>query len=652
MPKFPFAPLPLPLAVAAFSPLALAQSNADTGSESAVVELPETVVTATRFPVPVETVGSAISVITADQIEQRQARFVSDLLRDLPGVAVSRSGTIGGTTQVRIRGAEANQTLVIIDGVKMNDPAGGGEFDFSTLLTADVERIEVLRGPQAVLYGSNTIGGVINIITRRGDGPTTVRADLEGGSFSTLDGSASVSGGNDRFSGALGIAGLRTDGINSARDGDEDDGYRNWTLTGRGNIQATDNLEFQGSLRYLNTRLDYDDFGPASDPDTGFIIPSDADLEARTEQWSGRVQGKLTAFDGQWENIVGYSGLRTENDSYRDGDRDFKFNADKDLFDFQSNAYLDAPGFADSTHDLTLLVEHQRETGDNSFADSLPTLRNTGYAASWRGGFHERLFLTAGGRYDANDDFENQFSPKVSAALLFPDSGTRLRASWGRGVQNPTLTELYGVFGTFIGNPDLTPERSTGWDLGVEQPLWQQRVTLGATWFDNKIEDFISSEYDPAAAASRPVNLPGESRIQGLELTFSATLLDGLTLDAAYTWTDSEDPDGETLVRRPRHVASAALNYRFLNQRANLNLQVQYTGEQDDLVFQAGTFAQDRAELDAYTLVNLAGSYKVSDRIELTARVDNLFDQDYEEVYGYRSPGIAGYLGIRGQFGL
>lgn len=645
----------LPLSAILLSPLALAQATNETATatdDPEVVVLPETVVTATRFAVPIETVGSAISVITAEQIKQRQTRFVSDLLRDIPGVSVSRSGTIGASTQVRIRGAEANQTLVIIDGVKMNDPAINGEFDFSTLLSADVERIEVLRGPQAVLYGSNSIGGVINVITRRGKGPTTVRAEVEGGSFSTLNGNVSVSGGGERFDGSLGISGLRTDGINISRDGNEDDDYRNWTANGRASFRPTDNLELQGSLRYLDTRLQFDDFGSASDPDTGFIIPNDADRESRTEQWSGRVQAKLSSFDGQWENIIGYSGLRSDNDSYADGTRDFKFNADKNIYDFQSNAYLEAPGFADSTHDLTLLIEHQDESGDNSFADSLPTIRNTGYAASWRGGFSERLFLTAGGRYDDNSRFQNEFSPKFSAAYLHLESDTRVHASWGKGVQNPSLTELFGFFGNFVGNPDLSPETSTGWDLGVEQQLWQRRVTVGATWFDNRIEDFISSEYDAAAAASRPINLPGESRVKGLELSFSATLMDGLSLDTAYTWTDGEDPDGETLVRRPKHVASAALNYRFLAERANLNLEVQYNGEQDDLVFQAGTFASDRVTLDAYTLVNVAASYRVTDRIELTGRIDNLLDKDYEEVYGYRSPGIAGYVGVRGQFGL
>lgn len=636
-------------------PLAAAQSAASADATSSTAEvgvthLADTVVTATRFPVPVETVGNAISVITADQIEQRQSRFVSDLLRDVPGVAVSRSGTIGATTQVRIRGAESNQTLVIIDGVKMNDPAAGGEFDFSTLLSADIERIEVLRGPQAVLYGSSSIGGVINIITRRSKGPITARARLEGGSFRTLDGGASISGGDDTFSGALSVAGLRSDGINISRDGNEEDDYRNWTINGRANYRPTDQLDLQGSLRYLDTRLQFDDFAAVNDS-SGIIIPNDADRESTTKQWSGRAQARLSSFDGRWENTLGYSGLRSDNNSYADGDQTFSFNANKDIFDFQSNAYLEAD-FAQSTHDLTLLIEHQRESGDNTFAGDLPTIRNTGYALSWRGGFWDSVFLTAGGRYDQNSRFENEISPQLSAAYLHHDTDTRLHASWGQGVQNPNLNELFGFFGTFIGNPDLTPETSTGWDLGVEQQLLDQRVTVGATWFNNRIKDFISSEFDATAGASRPINLPGESKIHGIEFSASAALNENLSLDAAYTWTDGEDPDGETLVRRPRHVASASLNYTFLARRANLNLTLQYNGEQDDFVFKAPFFERDRATLDAYTLVNLAASYRVTDQIEVTGRIENLLNKDYEEVYGFQSPGIAGYLGVKGQFGL
>jgi len=630
---------------------AATQTTATPDTTADVVALPETVVTATRFPVPIETVGGAITVINAQQIAEKQKRFVSDLLRDVPGVAVNRSGSFGGLTEVRIRGAESNQTLVIIDGVKMNDPAGGGVFDFANLLSSDIERIEVLRGPQATLYGSNSIGGVVNIITRGGKGPARIAGHIEGGSFKTLNGGVSASGGSEQVYGAFGLSGLRSDGINISRDGNEKDDFRNWTMNGRLTIKPTDQLEFQGSLRYIDSKLQFDDFGAVSDPDTGFIIPNDADLENKTQQWSGRVQGKLSLFDDRWVNTLGYSGLRSDNDSLRDGSKTFKFNADKDIFDFQSNAFLETPEFANATHDLTLLVEHQRETGENSLAN-LPTIRNTGYALDYRGGFWDSLYLTIGGRYDDNSRFENEFSPKLTAAYLIHDVGTRLHGSWGKGVQNPTLTELFGFDGNFIGNPNLNPETSTGWDIGVEQKFLDGRVTADATWFNNRIEDFISSSFDPVAGASQPVNLDGRSKVHGLELSLSAKLMEQLDFNASYTYTNSEDPTGAELVRRPKHIAAASINYRFLADRANLNLEVQYNGSQEDLVFIAPFFEQARANLDAYTLVNVAASYRLMKGVELTGRVENLLDKDYEELFGYRSPGIAGYIGIKGEFGL
>ena len=255
-------------------------------------DTPPVVVTATRYPVDPRTVGSSITVIDAEELEEKQNRVVSDILRDVPGVAVSRSGPVGTLTQVRIRGAESNQTLVIIDGVKVNDPAGGNEFDFANLLSNDIERIEVLRGPQATLYGSNTIGGVINIITKRGKGPVTANLRAEAGSFYTVDGGASVGGGTDTVNAYLGVSGYRTAGTNISENGGEDDGYWNNTVDASIGVTPLDNVELTGTLRNVESRLQFDDFGP--DTRDGFLIATDADQENRRSQLSGRAQGKAT----------------------------------------------------------------------------------------------------------------------------------------------------------------------------------------------------------------------------------------------------------------------------------------------------------------------------------------------------------------------
>jgi vitamin B12 transporter len=627
------------------------------GLPPADADVPTVVVTATRYPVDVATVGSSITVITAEDLQQQQTRFVSDILREVPGLAVNRSGTFGTLTQVRIRGAEGNHTLVIIDGVEVNDPAGGNEFDFGDLLASDIERIEVLRGPQAILYGSNTIGGVINIITKRGKGEPTATARAEGGSFYTFDGGASVGGGGETVNGYLGLSGYRTAGINISQNGGENDGYENITLNGSINAKPIDILTLSGTLRFVDAELQYDDFGPETDS-SGFIIPSDADETDERTSLSGRAQAKLTLFDGMFENVVGYSGLRTTNKAKSNGDESFNFNAQTNTVDYQGNVFVDTPDLADANHVFTFLYERQQQTGDNfsvfSGHKNFNSIINNGYAGEYRIGLWERLFLTAGARYDQNSQFEDFISPRFTGAFLVTETGSRLHASWGKGVQNPTLTELYGFFATFVGNPDLKPENSTGWDAGVEQSFLDERLVVDVTYFNNRIRDFISSQFIPALGRSQPFNLDGTSKIQGVEMAATAKINEGLTLKAAYTYTDGEDPDGDELVRRPPHVASTDVNYAFLEDddgrnRANVNFNVDYNGSQKDFVFSSPTFERSTRTLDDYWLVNLAASYEFLPGLAVVGRIENLFDQDYEEVYGYQSPGIGGYAGLRGR---
>lgn len=624
---------------------------------AADADAPTVVVTATRYPVDAATVGSSITVITAEQLQQQQTRFVSDILREVPGVAVSRSGSFGTLTTVRIRGAEGNHTLVIIDGVEVNDPAGSNEFDFGNLMASDIERIEVLRGPQATLYGSNTIGGVINIITKRGEGAVTATARAEGGSFYTFDGGASISGGDEHVNGYLGLSGYRTAGINISQNGSEKDGYDNITLNSNINVNPLDILQLSGTLRYVDSELQYDDFGPDTDS-SGFYIPTDANQRGDLSSLSGRAQAKLTLFDGAFENIVGYSGLRTENYNYTDNNRTSRFNAETNTVDYQGNVFLETPEFADASHTLTFLYRRQGQSGDNFYAGSgganFSTIINNCYAGEYRLALWDRLFLTGGVRYDQNNKFENTTSPRVTGAFLVTETDSRIHASWGEGVQNPTLTELYGYFANYVGNPDLKPENSTGWDAGVEQSFLEKRLVFDVTYFNNRIRDFISSQYDAALGASQPINLDGTSKIQGVEVSATANVYEGLTVKASYTYTDGEDPDGNELVRRPPNAASATINYAFLedeegHKRANINFNVDYNGSQKDYVYRAPTYERSTRTLDDYWLCNFAASYEFLPGLAIVGRIENMFDEDYHEVYGYESPGIGGYAGLRGR---
>ena len=243
-------------------------------------------------------------------------------------------------------------------------------------------------------------------------------------------------------------------------------------------------------------------------------------------------------------------------------------------------------------------------------------------------------------RRDDNDLFEDATTWRGTAAYRIDGTGTKLRASYGTGVKNPTLFELYGYTATYSGNPDLKPEKGRGWDVGVDQALWGKRVVADATWFNQRIRDLITG------TGRTSINMAGESRVQGLELGLTVEPVDGLTLRGSYTWTEGEDSTGAELVRRPKHLASLNANYRFLEDRANANIGVIYNGRTSDWAYDA-FYNRQPVSLTPYTLVNLSGSYKLTERVEAFGRIENLTNRHYQEVWTYGAAGRAGYLGLR-----
>ncbi|HEY9348410.1 MAG TPA: TonB-dependent receptor, partial [Inquilinus sp.] len=267
----------------------------------------------------------------------------------------------------------------------------------------------------------------------------------------------------------------------------------------------------------------------------------------------------------------------------------------------------------------------------------------TGLVGQYQLGLLDSVFLTGSVRQDLNDLFRDSTTWRLTAAWRIEATGTKLRASYGTGVKNPTLFELYGFTNTYRGNPDLKPEHAEGWDAGFDQEIWGDRVVLDATWFEQRISDLI------VGSGQGSTNLPGTATARGVELGLSVTPVDDLTIRAAYTYTDAEDSTGAELVRRPRNIASLNVNYRFLEGAANVNLGVDYNGPQKDLAFDE-VYNSSPVTLDGYTLVNLAASYQVSDGVQVYGRIDDLLDEDYEEVWTYGSLRRAGYLGMKVSF--
>ncbi len=616
-------------------------------AEETIEQVPEVVVSASRVPLPAKEVGSAVTIITAEDIERKQVRVVSDVLREVPGVAVSRSGTIGNFTQVRIRGAEGNQTLVIIDGVEVNDPSGGSEFDLGNLLAADIERIEVLRGPQSALYGSDAIGGVINIITKRGQGPTTASLSLEGGSFRTGQASASVRGGGDRYHFSLSGTGFTTDGVSVAPESEgnsEADGHRNQTYNAKLGVTPLENLEIELFGRYVKSTVETDP-QPAV---AGIVRTVDGDDETEITQRTGRAQVRYSLFDGAWEHILGAGINQEKADSFTNNALTFEADGEKTRFDYQTNVFFETPSVAEAMHSLTFLAEREDESQvtRSAFGGSDLDITNYGYAGEYRVGLWDRLFLSGSARRDDNDIFEDATTFRTTVAYLHNETGTRLHSSFGTGVKNPTLFELFGFGPNFVPNPDLKPEESIGWDIGVEQGFLDDRVSVDVTYFNNRITDLIQG------AGNTAINLDGTSKIQGLEVTAEARLAEGLTFTGQFTYIDGQDADGIELVRRPKHLASANLAYEFLDGRAKLDLGIDYNGKQKDIQFSNFFATRTTVALDDFVLVNLAASYELIEGVDLYGRIENLLDENYQEVLGFSSPGIGAFIGIRTTIGL
>jgi vitamin B12 transporter len=613
-------------------------------------QLDEIVVTATRSDAARNQVGSSVTVISRDEIERSQKSFVLDLLRSVPAVDVTRSGGPGGQTYVGIRGAKSEHTLVLVDGVRVNDSAStGGSFDFANLPTDTIERIEILRGPQSTLYGSDAMGGVITIITRRGEGKPTGFISAQGGSFSTAREQASVSGGAGPLNFSLGLSREDTRGISSAGEqygNHETDGYHATSVSTRLGVAPSRNFDFDCIVRYLDTKADLDNGGGAGQDDPNSIV--------RSEQVLVRGQGRLSLFNDRWEQKLGISFTNLDRNYRNDTDTSHPEDSDRASYHGQSLAFdWQHTMRLHKTNTMTLGVETREEKAHSdyyseSFYGPYSSVfpeesdRITGYYLQDRISLWDAWFTTLGVRLDDHSRFGTEATYRFTTSYLVKQTATRIKGSYGTGFKAPSLYELYEPT---YGNQALNPEKSTGWDIGVEQALIGGRMELGATWFSNDFKNLI--EFDSGASKYKNT---ARAESYGVEFTATATPIDDLTLRAGYTWMKTEDKStGKELLRRPENKVTLDANYRF-NKKGNVNLGIAYVGKRQDTCYDPITYVSTRVELGGYLLVNLAASYDVTKWLQVFARVDNLLDREYEEVYGYGTPGISGYGGVKVSF--
>lgn len=615
--------------------------------------------------VPLEQLGTSVTVVTRQQLESQQIRHAGDALRSLPGVSVNRAGTSASLTQVRIRGGDANHTLVLIDGVEAN-AGSDGAFDFSDLMTEDIERIEVIRGPQSALYGSNAMGGVVNVITRARKGPMRATARVEAGSFNTKEGAASISGGTERVWGTLTVQGQRSDGFNIAPDGPlgEKDGYRLNNISAKIGAMLTEDIRLDLNIRRSDKSVGRDDETGLNSRD-GWIISSDS-----FSRYASTVL--LMGADLRWDMLEGAlthqfkaTGNITDRNDVMIADFGFGFGPPSPVYttdEAYKFSYLATYRFNTGSgfnHVITGLVDRSRETIENEtdagFVEA--SREQTGFAAEWRGDVFNQVFLSVGVRHDDNSSFEDFTTWRTGISVPMRAWGIRPHASAGTGVKLPTMVEQFGFTPFFVPNPNLKPEESTGWDAGVEFTMLNGRAIVDVTYFSSRVKNqidgdstFVPCDTSPFGCTF-PVNLPGTSTREGVEISGRFALMQNLSLGLSYTYLDAEDSTGNSEVRRPPHAARADLNYGFHDGRGNVHLAVVYNGEVDNQVLGAPIFFPvGRVTLDDYWLVSAAASYKINPGLEVYGRVENLFDEKYEEVYGFNSAGAAVYAGLRWTF--
>ncbi|MCF7699201.1 TonB-dependent receptor plug domain-containing protein [Loktanella sp. M215] len=594
--------------------------------------LDEIIVTGGLSPIAAGALGRAASVVTADDIAARGIATVQDALRALPGVSVTGSGPT--YTQVRIRGGEASHTLILIDGIAA--AGGDGEYILSGLETANIEKIEVLRGPQSVYYGSDASAGVINIITRKGQVGTTLSGSLEVGAANTA--TAFLSHRTDRGGLSLALSHVQDDGFDQSGDGGERDGMDRTTAILSGDYLATDALKLGFTLR--RSEQDYDtDAADYTALDAAGSIVDDPTLFSTRDETTGGIFAELDTLGRRLTHRLSYE--RTDNTAaYESGT---PIRTERDALKYRLSYGLDGLAVAETRHLLNVLVEHKN---DSSRSNPLYARAATSLALEYRGSFDNGLDVQAGARFDANDTFEDAATWNVGLSYPVGQSGARLHASAGVGIVNPSYFELYATDFGYVGNPALTPERNTSFDVGVTLPVLDGRGTLDVTYFNEVLTDEITDVATGAGTFSF-VNQSGDSNRQGIELTGTLQATDTLALRMAYTYLDATNPDGSVEQRRPRNTLTVGGTLDTFGGRGLVSADVRHVSGNYDAQFFG---AYETAKLPAYTTVDVAAQYDLTARVTLTGRVTNLFDDPAVDVWGYATRGRAGYVGVNARF--
>lgn len=558
------------------------------------------------------------------------SRVGADVLRGLPSLAVNQAGSLGTLTQARVRGAEANHLLVLVDGIRIMDPTVDSGFNFANLNLTGIDRLEFLPGAQSAIWGSDAMAGVLQLTTRPSG--RVRRATLEGGSFDTRSGALQLADETGAGYYNVAVSEFRTDGTNISRTGSGDDGHRNASALASAGMER-ETWTLRGLLRQVRTRSDFD---PVS-----FVtgLPEDGDRQNRHEETLAALSADLVDADGVWRQRFTASWFDTANRTLTEGTRTAATDGER----WQATSVT---GVALGARQLvTLVLEHERERfrqrGEaSSFGDPNQSQRMhaTSAGLEYRVDLSDRLELSLSGRHDAHSEYEDGRSVRLAAGYRLSDSD-RVWAAAGTGFKRPSFVERYGFTpDSFLGNPGLEPEENRHLSAGYQRRTerWEGSVTVFRDRLEDEIDGFF---FDPGAGAFTSVNQQGTSRRDGIEVEVARRWA-ATEVRLGLSYLDAEEPDGTREIRRPRWLGYAAVTHDW--PRARLVLDVHRVGRQQDLNF--ATFPAERVTIDAYTLVAARLAIPLADRWQAGIRGSNLLDETYEDQLGYRAPGRAVYL--------
>ncbi|MEM8819909.1 MAG: TonB-dependent receptor [Pseudomonadota bacterium] len=589
--------------------------------ETAAVTLPEIVVIApNRTPIEAARTGQSVTVLTAEDLAREPAPTLDRTLERVPGFAIANRGVPGSATEVSVRGFVAEDILLRIDGIEFADP---GELrtqpDLGQILTGDAQRIEAVRGAQSALYGGEAAGGVIDIRTSRARG-SGIGAEgfLEGGSFATFQGAASAGVGFEDWDFGVSAQGFRTSGFSAASTGTEDDGSRNITVAATGSFDATEDLTLGAAFRFYDRETDIDRVS------RGNVIDAIGDTAA-SRIIAGRAYARLKSFDDRLVNEISVQQF--------DSRREFEQEVAGDSLFEGARTKVEYLGTFEATDQISLLA------GADWTREAVDTDDPLSASSTITGGFGQAVItpidavtLTGALRYDSHSDFGGFLTWRVTAAWE-ARPGTVLRGAVGTAFRAPSNRELFSPEGPFgpVGNPDLEPEESIAWEVGIDQSFFDGRLVASGTYFESRTDELIEFVFGTGFD-----QVEGTSERRGAEIGLTGRL-DGIgEAVLSYTYLDAEDPDGAPLNFAPRHDLTAAVFVEPID-RLTLGVRASYL---------MGVFDDD-VELDPFLKLDLDAAYRITDQLETYVRVENLLDQAYERVDGFETAGVSAFAGFR-----